>query len=63
MSEDYRDDLDVVEDYWIRRLELVTTLKECAAIPIARAFDDNDDDHDNDKDFAVEMQHARHDFW
>ena len=42
--EDHRDDLDAVEYYWIRRMELVTALKEGAAIPAARALDDDDDD-------------------
>ena len=46
--EEHRDDLDAVEDYWTRRVELVTALKEGAAIPAARALDNDDDDDDEE---------------
>jgi hypothetical protein len=40
-------DLEEVEDYWTRRVELVTALKEGAAIPAARAMDDDEEQGDS----------------
>jgi hypothetical protein len=39
-----QDNLEEVEEYWARRVELVTALKEGAAIPMARASEGGDDD-------------------
>ena len=55
--EDHREDLDAVEDYWTRRVELVTALKEGAAIPAARALDD--DDNDDNEEVSTSADAAR----
>ena len=54
--EDHKDALDMVEDYWTRRVELVTALKEGAAIPLARAGDD--DEGDDEEEFSSDADAA-----
>ena len=56
--EDHRDALDGVEDYWTRRVELVTALKEGAAVPLARAVDEDEED-DDDEEFSTAADAAR----